>query len=297
MNKNTTNIKRHAYIVGGGIGGLATAFFLLRDGKMSGSDITIFEELELVGGSCDGKGTAKEGYLIRGGRMLNLPTYECLWAMLMDVPSLNDNEVSVYDEVVEFNRKWKIDVHARLIAKNQQIVNAKDMQFSVKDKLDLVKLMAVSEHSLGEKRISECFEASFFKTNFWYLWATTFAFQTWHSAVELRRYMYRFMHEFYRIYNLSGIHRTPYNQYDSFILPITKHLKKKGVHFKHNCAVTDLVIEEYLSEKKVTTIKCVDQKNEHSIKLEENDIVIATIGSINGTIKRSSVSLIGGSIS
>ncbi|HCN89203.1 MAG TPA: oleate hydratase, partial [Oxalobacteraceae bacterium] len=62
------NIK--AYLVGAGIGSLSAAAFMIRDGKMSGSNITIFEAMPLPGGSLDGGGNAETGYTLRGGRML-----------------------------------------------------------------------------------------------------------------------------------------------------------------------------------------------------------------------------------
>ena len=40
------------------------------------------------------------------------------------------------------------------------------------------------------------------------MWATTFAFQPWHSAVEFRRYLHRFMLEFTRINTVAGVKRT-----------------------------------------------------------------------------------------
>lgn len=38
---------RKAYIVGGGLAGLSTAVFLVRDGQMPGENITVLEELKL----------------------------------------------------------------------------------------------------------------------------------------------------------------------------------------------------------------------------------------------------------
>lgn len=76
------------------------------------------------------------------------------------------------------------------------------------------------------------------------MWATTFAFQPWHSAVEFKRYMLRFMHEFPRIHTLEGVTRTPYNQYDSIILPLQKYLEEHGVDFSLKCTVTDLDFRE-----------------------------------------------------
>lgn len=60
-----------------------------------------------------------------------------------------------------------------------------------------------------------------------------FAFQQWHSAVEFRRYLHRFIHEFSRINTLAGVDRTPLNQYESIILPIEVYLKNQGVEFRY----------------------------------------------------------------
>jgi oleate hydratase len=38
------NTERKAYLIGGGIGSLAAAAFMIRDGAMPGANISIFEE-------------------------------------------------------------------------------------------------------------------------------------------------------------------------------------------------------------------------------------------------------------
>jgi len=76
------------------------------------------------------------------------------------------------------------------------------------------------------------------------MWQTTFAFQPWHSAVELKRYLHRFMNEFPRIETLAGVKRTVYNQYDAIVRPLTSWLEKQGVQFVKNARVTDLEIAE-----------------------------------------------------
>ena len=43
-----------AYFIGGGIGSLAGAAFLIRDAQLPGRDIMIYEAQPLVGGSLDG---------------------------------------------------------------------------------------------------------------------------------------------------------------------------------------------------------------------------------------------------
>ena len=68
-----------AYMVGGGIGSLAAAAFLIRDGAMPGNQISVLEAGSVVGGSLDGAGDAERGYSMRGGRMLTTDNYECTW--------------------------------------------------------------------------------------------------------------------------------------------------------------------------------------------------------------------------
>ena len=97
----------------------------------------------------------------------------------------------------------------------------------------------------------------FFETKFWYMWATTFAFQPWHSAVEFRRYLHRFMKEFSRIETLAGVKRTIYNQYDSLVRPLVAWLEKQGVQFITDCTVTDFDLATTEGKIAVTGITSV----------------------------------------
>ncbi len=47
---------RKAYLVGGGIGSLAAAAFMIRDGGMAGEHITVYETLPILAGSFDASG-------------------------------------------------------------------------------------------------------------------------------------------------------------------------------------------------------------------------------------------------
>ena len=49
-----------AYLVGGGIGSLSAAAFMIRDGGMMGSNITIFESMPVLGGSLGSMAAAGE---------------------------------------------------------------------------------------------------------------------------------------------------------------------------------------------------------------------------------------------
>ena len=51
-----------------------------------------------------------------------------------------------------------------------------------------------TREEMENKRINEVMGEDFFKSNFWLFWRTTFAFQEWHSALELKLYLHRFTH-------------------------------------------------------------------------------------------------------
>ena len=56
------SIKTKAYLVGGGIGSLAAAAFMIRDGNVPPGNISIFEAAPILGGSLDGAGNPAAGY-------------------------------------------------------------------------------------------------------------------------------------------------------------------------------------------------------------------------------------------
>jgi oleate hydratase len=112
------------------------------------------------------------------------------------------------------------------------------------------------------------------------MWATTFAFQPWHSAVEFRRYLHRFMLEFSRIETLAGVKRTVYNQYESLVLPLQAWLEAKGVHLVSNCTVTDLDHTSDNGSFLVTGIHCQREGHAEHIAVGEKDLVFLQNGSM-----------------
>ncbi|MGM0411429.1 MAG: oleate hydratase, partial [Bacillota bacterium] len=210
--ENTKIQEREAYFVGGGIASLSGAAFLIRDGKMPAENIHILEKLDVVGGAMDGAGNPEEGYVARGARMYTLfddkPVYECVRDLFDTIPSLEDPDKSVLDNIYQFNKNNNQAAQTRLIASNGEILNASNYQLDDRHRLSLFRLFITTEDILGETTIEEWFSDSFFETNFWSLWATVFAFQPWHSVAEMRRYMKRFMQEFGRLDTLSGVDRT-----------------------------------------------------------------------------------------
>lgn len=269
----------NAHLIGGGIASLASAAYLIKDGGLPGRNICIYEETGVVGGSLDGEGSPEHNYVIRGGRMFTEEAYTCMFDLLSFIPSLTAPGKFVKDEIYEFNARVKSHSNSRLV-KDGRKIDASAMGLSNKDRLDLVAIMATSEESLGARRIEDIFAPSFFKTNFWYMWCTTFAFQPWHSAVELKRYLLRFIQEFPRIHTLAGVRRTPYNQYDSIVLPVTTWLKERGVRFLMEAKVTGVDFKYGPDGKGVERIHYRREDVQHAVDVGPADLVFVTNGSM-----------------
>lgn len=269
-----------AYLVGGGIGSLAAAAFMIRDGGISGSDIWILDALPVLGGSLDGAGDPATGYSIRGGRMLTTDNYECTWDLFKSIPSIETEGMSVFDETMAFNEAHKSHSLARLVDSRRAKVPVSSMGFSMQDRIELLKLSNADEAEMGASRITDWLSPQFFETEFWYMWVTTFAFQPWHSAVEFKRYLHRFMLEFSRIETLAGVKRTKYNQYDSLVRPLQAWLQAQGVNLIADCTVTSLDHETRDGDLIVTGIHCQRQGRSEVIRLNDRDLVFLQNGSM-----------------
>lgn len=275
-----THTTKKAWLVGGGIGSLAAAAFMLRDGGMQGSNITILEAAPVAGGSLDGGGNAEDGYTLRGGRMLTTDNYECTWDLFKSIPSLENPGQSVHDETIAFNQQHLPHSRARLVDRNRFKIDVDSMGFSMQDRLELLKLTEADEDALGNSAITDWLSPEFFDTKFWYMWATTFAFQPWHSAVEFKRYLHRFMMEFSRIETLAGVKRTIYNQYDSLVRPLVAWLRAQGVIVIHDCTVTDIAIDEQDGKLTATALHCQRRGLADVIAVEPGDLVFFQNGSM-----------------
>ena len=273
-----TNTK--AYLIGGGIGSLAAAAFLIRDGAFDPAHICIMESAPQMGGALDGAGDPDHGYSMRGGRMLTTDNYECTWALFKSIPSISRPGSTVFEETEAFNELHVSNAKARLVDSHRARLPVVSMGFSMHDRLELLKLSTADEFSLGTTRITDHFSAGFFETEFWYMWATTFAFQPWHSAVEFRRYLHRFMLEFTRINTLAGVKRTALNQYDALVVPLQHWLKAQGVVMQNDCTVTDLLTKSEDGHLMVIGIERTVQGQAQSLSLNEDDLVFLQNGSM-----------------
>jgi oleate hydratase len=205
------------YFVGGGIASLAAAVFLIRDVQVAGCDIKIFEQLDQPGGSLDGSGGPTDGYLVRGGRMFE-KNFVCTENLLRSISMQENPERSLWDDILAFNRDVPGSSTCRLVRAGSKADTS--LGLSAQDILDFNLLLLRSERRLQGQTIDACFSQAVFCTNFWIMWSTMVSSQPCHSAVEMRRYLKRFMHLFPGFSRIEGILRTRYNQYDSIIAPI-----------------------------------------------------------------------------
>ena len=277
MSERSVDDKAHIYLVGGGIASLAAAAFFIRDGDVLGRDITILEESGKIGGSLDAAGNPKDGYTMRGGRMIE-SKYVCTYDLFFSIPTLDESK-TVTKEIVDWNETMKTSSRSRLFRDGHRI-DAPQFGLSERHILTIERLVVEPEKMLGRRSIEEEFEPSFFETDFWLMWCTTFAFQPWHSAVEFKRYLARFTHMVSGFNTLTGIMRTVYNQYDSMVRPLEKWLGERGVKFELNSRVTDLSflhdIHGYIPERLVVERNGASEE----ILVTEKDKVIITLGSM-----------------
>jgi oleate hydratase len=268
------------YLVGGGIASLAAAAFLIRDAGQPAEHIHILEQSALTGGSMDG-GTGPDGGLVtRGGRMFEEEHYVCLWDLLADIPSLEDPEVSVRAEFLAFNQDHPTFARARILLADGSVAPAAQLGLDAHARLGMTHLLALPEHLIGARRIDEFFNPSFFASNFWCLWRTTFAFQTWSSAIELKRYFLAFIQEFDRIHTLAGVRRSKYNQYDSVIRPIQRWLQAQGVSVENGVTVTNIDFED-LTARRVSCLHLIGADGEVGrVEMGPADRVFVTLGSM-----------------
>jgi oleate hydratase len=161
---------------------------------MSGDRITILERLKLPGGALDGIKEPKRGFVIRGGRELE-DHMECLWDLFRSIPSIEIEGASVLDEFYWLNKDDPNSSLQRVTERQGQDAHTNGLfTLSEHAQKDLIKIFLSTREEMEGKRINEVFGEDFLESNFWLYWRTMFAFEEWHSALEMKLYLHRFVH-------------------------------------------------------------------------------------------------------
>ena len=278
--------KKSAYIVGSGLAALSAACFLVRDGQMKGKNVHILEKDQIPGGACDGYLYDGLGYVMRGGREMD-NHFECMWDLFHSIPSIETEGVSVLDEYYWLNKE---DPNYSLI---RATINCgedahTDKKFAISDKgaMEIMHLFFTPDEELYDKKITDYFSDEVLNSNFWLYWRTMFAFENWHSALEMKLYIKRFIHHIGGLPDFTALRFTKYNQYESMILPMIEYLKKFDVQFHYGTKVENVKFEISDYKKVAKSIIITKDGEESSIDLTENDLVFITNG---GCVENSSM--------
>ena len=207
-----------------------------------------------------------------------------MWDMFRDVPSIETPNVSVLDEYYWLNKHDPNYSLCRASINCGQDAHTDKMFKLDKDSaLALTKLFITPEKDLEDKKISEVLPESFFETNFWLYWQTMFAFQKWCSALEMKRYLCRYVHHIDGLPDFSALRFTKYNQFESMILPLAKYLTSHGVKIEYGVDVKNVIIDTVGDKKVAKQIVYIKDNKEQTIDLVEDDLVFITNGCCTDT--------------
>ena len=269
---------KSAYIIGSGLGALSVACFLVRDGQMKGKNIHILEKDSIPGGACDGYLYEKLGYVMRGGREMD-NHFECMWDLYRSIPSIETEGVSVLDEYYWLNKK---DPNYSLMRAtiNRGEDAGLDKKFGLSDNAakQIMELFFTPDEDLYNKKITEIFDDEVLESNFWLYWRTMFAFENWHSALEMKLYLKRYIHHVGGLPDFTALRFTKYNQYESMILPMIKYLESHDVQFHYGVKVENVEFEISENKKLAKNIVTIVNGKTENIELTENELEFITNG-------------------
>ena len=109
--------------------------------------------------------------------------------------------------------------------------------------MEIMRLFMTPDEGLYDKKITDFFDDEVLNSNFWMYWRTMFAFENWHSALEMKRYLQRYIHHIGGLPDFTALRFTRYNQYESMILPMVKYLEGFGVQFHYDTKVTNIAFD------------------------------------------------------
>ena len=278
--------RKSAYIIGTGLAALTAACYLVRDGQMKGEHVHIFEKDPIPGGACDGYEYPGLGYVMRGGREMD-NHFEVMWDLFRSIPSIETEGVSVLDEYYWLNKHDPNYSLMRATEKCGEDAHT-DGKFGLSDKgaMEIMKLFFTPDEQLYDKKITDFFDDEVLNSNFWLYWRTMFAFENWHSALEMKLYIKRYIHHIGGLPDFKALRFTRYNQYESMILPMIKYLEGFGVQFHYNTKVVNVEFDNTPEKKQAKKIILLHDGKEDSVDLTENDLVFITNG---GCVENSSL--------
>ncbi|WP_108660071.1 oleate hydratase [Acuticoccus kandeliae] len=267
-----------AYLVGSGIASLAAAATLVRDGGVLAGNVTIFEAADQPGGAMAMYGDPAGGYVLPTGRIFE-EEFRCTRDLLSLVPSATNPQRSIWDDIVRFNARYGYHAKVRLLDRSGAVAIAPHLGLSPRDRLDLARLALTPEWQLDGKPIRDFFAPDFFESDFWIIWVSMMNALPQHSAMEMRRFINRFLHLFPDLATMTRIWRTPLNQYEALIEPVVAWLTRQGVKIVTGARVTDIGFAPTLERTTVNSLEIVEGGVTRTIEIAPEDLVLVTAAS------------------
>lgn len=183
---------------------------------------------------------------------------------------------------MDANRRHKIYAKRRVLYQQGKVYEQiRDFRMSPALSAKMIEMMTTPEEQLEDLSIDEFFgdtAQELYKSSMWICFHSMLAFKHYHSLIEMKRYMIRFIHHLPGIEVLRGQVEMQHNQHDSLIKPVKQWLLERGVTIKTNCTVCDLVMDE--AANTVQAIKAKTDGQDALFPVAPEDAVIVTLGSM-----------------
>ena len=277
------------YLNGLGLSSIAAAMYLIQKADFAPSNIHIFEQngdKDLLGVSCDASERTVDGqpaFFMQGSRMFEDKVYPCTKELWSIIPYTDDQ--SCLQDHEKNREECRLRTVVRLLHAHGRKDTGYQLGLNTAEKLKMARLLATPESLIPDgAKITDIFGEAFFTSNYWFMWRALFAFQPWHSAVEMKRYMHLFFHEMPNMDTMAALERTRYTNFHSFILPALRFMQKKGVNFHYDSRISDVDfgMNSVSKQRWVERIHLETAAGtpKPPIEVRDTDLVFLTIGSM-----------------
>ncbi|MBR0366119.1 MAG: oleate hydratase [Clostridia bacterium] len=272
--------KRNIYIAGGGLSGLSAAYYLIRDCRIPGDSIHIYEESENIGGAFNIGGDCESGFVCTPPKKLSVKNHANLMDMLSELRSANIPDMSVKDEITNFMMANPSHERARIIdAEGNVISNGFGL---TRESVKRIKtLLKAKDYEVSEVSVAEFFiELPEFKDSvLWTLISTAYMLTLDSSAVELKHILNCIAGEIGDLFTMKNTLRAQYDLQETVIEALKIWLETHNVNFATHCRVTDADFDEETGN--ISAIHLDDNGTVKTYYLNKNDLVFITNGSVS----------------
>ena len=272
---NTLPQKKNIYFAGGGIAALSGAFYLIHDCGIPGESIHIFEASSNLGGSFNVGGNDENGYINAASVPLRLTGRSNMDDMLSKLPSANLPDMSVADEIRNFENANPLGGFSRLVDDN--CLETSGDKLSSKTIRRIKALLSSKEPDILEISIREFFDDTpeFLMSGLWGAISTTYMLKPCSSALELRDLLRTV--DISDLFEMKNTVRAQFNMQETIVDALVRYLSARNVNFSTHCRVIDLDFEE--ANGRVCALHLNDNGTAKTFYLNKHDLCFITNGS------------------